>query len=375
MRYFLIVGEASGDLHASALIRALQAEDPEASFAFMGGDKMAEAAGVAPLVHYREVAMMGVLRVLQNLRKLHRIGRQMQQAMLAFRPDVVLPVDFADFNLRFILPYAKEKLGVPVIYYILPKLWAWRAGRIHKLRRYTDLGLSILPFEVDFFEKKGLPIRYIGNPCVDAQLRYLKEHPEPVEREKLLLLVPGSRQGELKANLPRMLAVAAPYQKEGFRLVVAGAPGLESQDYAPYLQGYPQVELCFGDTYGLMRRAQLALVTSGTATLEAGLWHTPQVVCYSMGGWKIVRWGFEHLFSVRFFSLVNLILDRPAVPELLADRMNSPALPEAITRLLPEDAPDRRAQLTAFASLSQAMGVSLSAPKAAQAIRAFLEER
>lgn len=327
MRYFLIVGEASGDLHASALITALKAQDPEASFAFMGGDKMAEAAGVAPLVHYREVAMMGILRVLKNLKKLRRIGQQIQEAMRAFAPDVVIPVDFADFNLRFILPFAKETLGIPVVYYILPKLWAWRGGRIKQLRRYTDLGLSILPFEVGFFQKQGLPISYIGNPCVDAQLRYASEHPEEVKREHILLLVPGSRQGELQANLPRMLSVTAPYGEEGWRIVLAGAPGLEPKDYTRYLQAYPRVELTFGDTYGLMRRAHVALVTSGTATLETGLWKTPMIVCYRMGGWRFARWVFERFFRVRFFSLVNLILDQPAVPELLADRMEGEELP------------------------------------------------
>ena len=372
MRYFLIVGEASGDLHASALITALKAQDPEASFAFMGGDKMAEAAGVAPLVHYREVAMMGILRVLKNLKKLRRIGQQVQEAMRAFAPDVVIPVDFADFNLRFILPFAKETLGIPVVYYILPKLWAWRGGRIKQLRRYTDLGLSILPFEVDFFQKQGLPISYIGNPCVDAQLRYASEHPEEVKREHMLLLVPGSRQGELQANLPRMLSVTAPYGEEGWRIVLAGAPGLEPKDYTRYLQAYPRVELTFGDTYGLMRRAHVALVTSGTATLETGLWKTPMIVCYRMGGWRFARWVFERFFRVRFFSLVNLILDQPAVPELLADRMEGEELPRTLTELIAEDSSARARQLKDLTRLSQRMGTSLSAPKAAEAILDFL---
>ena len=209
MRYFLVAGEASGDLHASALIRALRAEDPEASFAFMGGDKMEASAGVAPIVHYREVAFMGIVSVVKNLGKLTRIGRQIQSAMRDFAPDVVIPVDYADFNFRFILPYAKKELRCPVIYYILPKLWAWRAGRIRQLRRYVDLGLSILPCETSYFSDRGLRTAYIGNPCVDAKLTYLAEHPETVEREQMLLLVPGSRQSELRDNLPEMLAATA----------------------------------------------------------------------------------------------------------------------------------------------------------------------
>lgn len=375
MRYFLIVGEASGDLHASALIRALRAEDPEASFAFMGGDKMAEASGVPPIIHFREVAMMGFLSVLQNLRKLRRTGQQIQDAMRAFAPDVVIPVDFADFNLRFVLPFAKDVLGVLVVYYILPKLWAWRGGRIHQLRRYTDLGLSILPFEVDYFQRAGLPITYIGNPCVDAQVRHLEAYGATAPREKLLLLVPGSRKGELKSNLPRMLAVAAPYTAEGWQVVLAGAPGLDEQDYRPYLQPYPQVTLRFGDTYELMRRAHLALVTSGTATLETGLWQTPMVVCYRMGGWRLTRWVFERFFRVRFFSLVNLILDKPAVPELLADQMEGDRLPETLASLLSEDSPARQEQLRNLDLLAQKMGHALSAPQAARAIRIFLAER
>lgn len=318
---------------------------------------------------------MGILRVLKNLKKLRRIGQQVQEAMRAFVPDVVIPVDFADFNLRFILPFAKETLGIPVIYYILPKLWAWRGGRIKQLRRYTDLGLSILPFEVDFFQKQGLPISYIGNPCVDAQLRYASEHPEEVKREHMLLLVPGSRQGELQANLPRMLSVTAPYGEEGWRIILAGAPGLEPKDYAHYLQAYPRVELIFGDTYGLMRRAHVALVTSGTATLETGLWKTPMIVCYRMGGWRLARWVFERFFRVRFFSLVNLILDQPAVPELLADRMEGEELPRTLAELIDEDSSTRAHQLKDLTHLSQRMGTSLSAPKAARDIRAFLEKR
>ena len=315
---------------------------------------------------------MGILRVLKNLKKLRRIGQQVQEAMRAFAPHVVIPVDFADFNLRFILPFAKETLGIPVVYYILPKLWAWRGGRIKQLRRYTDLGLSILPFEVDFFQKQGLPISYIGNPCVDAQLRYASEHPEEVKRERMLLLVPGSRQGELQANLPRMLSVTAPYGEEGWRIILAGAPGLEPKDYTRYLQAYPRVELTFGDTYGLMRRAHVALVTSGTATLETGLWKTPMIVCYRMGGWRLARWVFERFFRVRFFSLVNLILDRPAVPELLADRMEGEELPRILAQLIAENSSARARQLKDLTHLSQRMGTSLSAPKAAEGILNFL---
>nr|WP_315121599.1 lipid-A-disaccharide synthase [uncultured Porphyromonas sp.] len=372
MRYFLVAGEASGDLHASALIRALRERDPEASFAFMGGDKMQEASGVAPLVHYREVAFMGVVSVLKNLRKLTRIGREVQQAIRAFQPDVVIPVDYADFNFRFILPFAKRKLGIPIVYYILPKVWAWRSSRVKTLRRYVDLSLSILPFEVGYFEERGLRTTYIGNPCVDAQLSYLEAHPEPVEREQMILLVPGSRRSELQHNLSEMLQATAPYASTGWQVVIAGAPGLTAEDYRPYLQDHPDTPILFGDTYGLMRRAHAALVTSGTATLEAGLWALPMIVCYRMGGRRIARWVFERFFQVDYFSLVNLILGKEAVPELLADRMHSAQILSTLTRILPEGAPAREAMLHDLRELQSLMGREKSAPRAAEAILHFL---
>ena len=335
---------------------------------------MEAAAGVAPIVHYREVAFMGIVSVVKNLGKLTRIGRQIQAAMRDFDPDVVIPVDYADFNFRFILPYAKRGLRCPVIYYILPKLWAWRAGRIRQLRRYVDLGLSILPFETSYFSDRGLRTAYIGNPCVDAKLTYLAEHPETVEREQMLLLVPGSRQSELRDNLPEMLAATAAYSQLGWRVVIAGAPGLTAADYAPHLGKYSDTPILFGDTYGLMRRAHAALVTSGTATLEAGLWGIPMVVCYRMGGRRIARLVFERLFRVPYFSLVNLILDRPAVPELLADRAHSVQILSILSRLIPEEDHRRTDQLQALAQLQELMGTEPSAPRAARAILSYLHE-
>ena len=367
MRYFLVAGEASGDLHASALIRALKAEDPEASFAFMGGDKMAAAAGILPVVHYRDVAFMGVVSVLKNYRTIRRRAERVQEALRAFAPDVVIPVDFADFNIRYILPLAQE-LAIPSVYYILPKLWAWRAGRIKQLRRYLSHALSILPFEVDYFRAQGLSVSYVGNPCVDAQLSYEAEHPEPIAREAdLLALLPGSRKAELLENLPLMLQAAEAHLEAGGRVALAAAPGMTKEDYAPYLSAYPQVELVWGDSYGLMRRAARAAVTSGTATLETALAGCPLVVCYGMGGRRALRWIFEHCFRVRYVSLVNLILDRPAVPELLGDRLSAPELRRQL-ELLEEGQPARRAQLEAFAELSATLGRSYSAPRAARAL-------
>ena len=373
MRYFLVAGEASGYLHASALIRALRQEDPEASFAFMGGERMQEASGTAPIAHYSSVAFMGIIDVVKNLGTITKVGKAVQRALLAFRPDVVIPVDFADFNLRFILPFTQEKLPeAKIIYYILPKLWAWRSGRIRKLRQYIHHGLCILPFEEEYFASRGLPVTYVGNPCTDAHLTYLGQHPEEVERTSLVTLIPGSRRGELKSNLPTMLAATAPLLERGYEVTIAGAPGLRQEDYTPYLKGYKGVGITFGNTYGLMRRSLLSLVTSGTATLETGLWRTPMIVCYRMGGSRVVRLGFERLFSVRFFSLVNLILDREAVPELLGDRMNSREIAEHIAPLLDKASSEREAQLRALDELCHQVGTEPAAPRAARALLALV---
>ena len=369
MRYFLVAGEASGDLHASALIRALRQEDPEASFAFMGGERMQEASGTAPVDHYSQVAFMGIIDVVKHLGTIMRVGRAVHRALLEFRPDVVIPVDFADFNLRFILPFTREKLPeAKIIYYILPKLWAWRSGRIRKLRQYIHHGLCILPFEEEYFASRGLPVTYVGNPCTDAHLTYLGEHPGEVKPTPLIALIPGSRRSELKNNLPTMLASTAPLLERGYEVTIAGAPGLEREDYTRYLEGYEGVGITFGDTYGLMRRSQLALVTSGTATLETGLWCTPMVVCYRMGGGRVARLAFEHFFSVRFFSLVNLILGRAAVPELLGDRMNRGELTRSILPLLDSGSEERRAQLEALEALCQSVGTTPAAPRAARTL-------
>lgn len=371
MRYFLVAGEASGDLHAAALIRALRAEDPEASFAFMGGDKMAAAAGCPPVVHYSEVAFMGVASVLRNYSTIRQRARSVQQALRTFAPDVVIPVDFADFNLRYILPLAQE-LSIPSVYYILPKLWAWRAGRIKQLKRYLTHALCILPFEVDFFSSRGLPTSYVGNPCVDAQLDYLAAQQTPPERQdELLALLPGSRLAELRENLPLMLAAAQAHLAAGGSVAVAAAPGRKPEDYAPYLSAYPTVSLVWDDSYGLMRRAARALVTSGTATLETALSHCPQVVCYGMGGRRWLRWIFEHCFRVRYVSLPNLILDRAALPELLGDRLNLAELSQQLERLTP-GSPDYAAQIAACQELADKLGQERSAPRAARRLLELL---
>lgn len=371
MRYFLIVGEASADLHASRLMRALKARDPEAEFMFMGGDLMAEEAGRLPLVHYREVAFMGIIPVLRNLGTIRRAAREVQQAMRSYRPDVVIPVDYAGFNMRYILPFVRRELSCPTIYYIAPKLWAWKRWRIYRLVRNTDLLLCILPFETAFFGQYGLPCVYVGNPCVEATLqeRQARQAGALANRPQIALLC-GSRRQELGANLPQMLLATSRY-RASHHIVIAGAPGLAAQDYESYLSDYPDVELSFGSTYRIVSKSEAALVTSGTATLETALLGTPQIVCYRMGGQRILRWLWKHIFSVPYISLVNLILGREAVPELIGAEVEGERIAQELDLILPGGAL-RSAQLSSIEELRQRLGLDRTGELAAEAILSYL---
>lgn len=367
MRYFIVVGEASGDLHGANLMRALCSCDADAEFMFVGGDLMAEASGQAPIVHYRELAFMGFIPVLHNLGTIRRAARLVQQAMRAFAPDVVVPVDYAGFNLRYVLPFVRKHLSCPLVYYIAPKLWAWKRWRIRSLARHTNLLLCILPFEQAFFAQYGVSCHYVGNPCVDATLSMrLRRTQGLVEQKKQIAILAGSRQQELRANLPQMLASAAAFGAD-YEIVVAGAPGLEAAAYEPYLSAYPKVGLRFGDTYQIVAESEAALVTSGTATLEVALLGTPQVVCYRMGGYPWLRWMWDHLFSVPYISLVNLILGRGAVPELIGAEVNPESLGLALGAVL-EGGAERGAQLRSIDELRQRLGHEPASQRAARVL-------
>lgn len=372
MRYFLVVGEASADLHASGLMQALKAQDREAEFAFMGGDLMAQVAGRSPLLHYRDLAFMGVLPVLMNLSKIRRAAQDVQQAMLEFRPDVVIAVDYAGFNMRYILPFVRERLRTPLVYYIAPKLWAWRAGRIKALRRYTDLLLTILPFEEGYFGSRGVRTTYVGNPCVDATRAHRRAMGQAMTGQ--IALLAGSRRQELKSNLALMLDSVRPFLGGGYRCVIAGAPGLSAQDYEPYLPDdiRGQIELRFGDTYGILEQSDVALVTSGTATLETALIGTPQVVLYRMGGQRVARWAFDTFFRVPYISLVNLILDRPLVPELIGAEACAQNVQAHLRALLQPTSPERMAQEAGITQLRECLGTEPSHHRAAAEIISFI---
>ena len=327
MKYYLIVGEASGDLHASNLMRALIQEDPEAEFRFFGGDLMT-AVGGTRVKHYKELAYMGFIPVLLHLRTIFRNMKECKQDIVRWTPDVVILVDYPGFNLK-IAEFIKKQTQIPVYYYISPKIWAWKEYRIKNIKRDVDELFSILPFEVEFFAGHQYPVHYVGNPCVDAVDAYCKEHPDGfpefvadngLSEKPVIALLAGSRKQEIKDNLPMMLEAAAPFT-EDYQLVLAGAPGMDPAYYSDYINPNVPVKIIFGQTYRLLQHAQAALVTSGTATLETALFRVPQVVCYYTPVGKFIAFLRRHILKVKYISLVNLVADKEVVRELVADTM------------------------------------------------------
>ncbi len=365
MRIFLIAGEASGDLHASHLMKALKARCPEAEFRCYGGDLMRNAGGEL-LCHYRELAYMGFVQVALHLRTILRGMKRCEEEIAAWKPDALILVDYPGFNLRM-AKFAKRHALCPVFYYISPKIWAWKERRIKDIRANVDELFSILPFEVDFFERKHhYPIHYVGNPSVDEVARFQSEHGAPQPDGHTIALLPGSRRQEIKDNLSRMLRAVE--QLADYRLVIAQAPSVEAAFYerilSETLTDRSRVTLVERQTYHILSRATLALVTSGTATLETALFRVPQVVCYYMRGGRIVNKLQPHFLKVPFISLVNLIAGCEVVPELVAGDMNVNTLSEHINQLLPANAPARLAQLQGYDEMAKKLG-SPGAPERA----------
>lgn len=318
MKYFVIAGEASGDLHASNLMHRLIREDAESAFTFIGGDLMAKAAGHPPLFHYKEMNFMGFAAVLTNFRKLNAILRQTRQAIAGESPDVVILVDYAGFNLR-IARYAHQ-LGTRVFYYISPKVWAWRKSRVKALKKYVDRLFVIFPFEVDFFREQDLEVEYHGNPLMDVVDAFERQRParaaflqeNGLEDRPVVALLAGSRRQEINSCLPEMIRAAAAFP--GYQFVVAGAPSADRELYDRHLAG-TGIRIVSDQTYALLSHSVAAVVTSGTATLETALLNVPQVVIYKTGP---LTYRIGKLFvTFRFFSLVNLVLGRELVKEFL----------------------------------------------------------
>lgn len=351
MKYYIIAGEASGDLHGSNLIKGLTACDPEAAFRFWGGDLMGAACGERPVRHYADTAVMGLTDVLGKAGKLLGNLGFCKRDILAWKPDVVILIDYPGFNFK-IAEFAHRK-GLKVYYYIAPKTWASREGRNRKLRKYVDKLYIVFPFEIPYFQKAGVDFIYKGNPLLDAvdSHRY-----SPASHTPYVALLPGSRKGEIKRMMPVCMEVA---DKLGCKIVVAGAPSRSADDYAPYIGGRSNVELIFGRTYDILKYAQAAIINSGTASLEAALIGTPQVVCWSTSA--LTAFAARHILKVMdhisYISLGNLILDKEAFKELIQEDFTADNISAEIRAISVPG--ERHSQMLAdYAAIRSALGGS-----------------
>lgn len=375
MKIFLIAGEASGDLHAAHLMRAIKQLQPNVEFRFYGGDEM-QAVGGTLLCHYRELAYMGFVQVALHLRTILRGMAQCKREIAEWKPDALILVDYPGFNLKM-ARFAKENAICPVFYYISPKIWAWKEHRIHAIRRDVDRLFSILPFEVDFFEgKHHYPISYVGNPSVDEVSAFIAAQGAPKPDGQTIALLPGSRRQEIVDNLSRILQAALPFATN-YKLVIAKAPAIESDFYERIIQASgidaSRVQMVSGQTYALLSHATAALVTSGTATLETALFRVPQVVCYYIRcGWFVSRVR-PYFLKVPFISLVNLIVGREVVPELVADGMCVENVRAHLAHLLPADAPARLAQLKGYEEMAKRLGKPGAPERAAAEMVKWIE--
>lgn len=377
MRYYLIAGEASGDLHASHLMRALKEIDSEAEFRFFGGDLMT-AVGGTRVRHYRELAYMGFIPVLLHLPTILRNMKMCKHDITSWSPDALILVDYPGFNLNIAKYIHNQKQIVnsqkpTVFYYISPKIWAWKEYRIKAIKRDIDMLLSILPFEVEFFEQKHhYPIHYVGNPTADEVREFLAASPtaksEDPTAQKVIALLAGSRRQEIKDNLPAMIEAVRPFMHD-YRVVLAGAPGIEADYYDTYIKG-SGIDIVYNQTYPLLAKAHAALVTSGTATLETALFDVPQVVCYETPLPQLIGWLRKKLLKVKYISLVNLVADREVVRELVADSFSVENIRRELQKILA--GPDREAMLQGYADVRQRLGSQKAPATAARIIHSKL---
>ncbi len=365
--YYIIAGEASGDLHAGNLMRAMLEEDAECSFRFWGGDEMSKVGGVC-VKHIRDLAFMGFAEVLMNLRTILGNLRFCKNDILLHKPDALILVDYPGFNLR-IAEWAHEQ-GIKVIYYISPQVWAWKQNRVRTIKRVVDEMYVILPFEKEFYKKFDFDVTYVGHPLLDAIQRYRSASTGNsfIERNNLsekpiIAVLPGSRKQEVRKKLPIMLEAVS--QLEQYQVVVAGAPSLDASFYAPFLQGYSNVHIVHSQTYDLLSNSEAAIVTSGTATLETALFEVPEVVCYigSPLSYLIAR----QLIKIKYISLVNLIMDREVVRELIQKECNPKAIREELNKLT-EGGTKRGQMLDDYRKLKEILGGGGASKKIAQSL-------
>lgn len=380
MKYYLIVGEASGDLHASRLMRSLKKVDEFAEFRFFGGDLMA-AEGGTRVKHYKELAYMGFVPVLLHLGTIFSNMKMCKDDIVKWKPDVVILVDYPGFNLN-IAKFLKKKTNIPAYYYISPKIWAWKEWRIRSIRRDIAEMFSILPFEVPFYEKKHhYPIHYVGNPTAQEVNEFRVGYQQPFEEfctenqldihRPILALLAGSRLQEIKDNLPAMIEVAERF--EDFQMVLAGAPSIEDKYYEQFVKGTP-VKMVRNKTYQLLSHSTAALVTSGTATLETALFNVPQVVCYETPLPRLVRFAFDHIMSCKYISLVNLIADKEVVQEMFADRFKVDAIADQLYQLLPGKE-GRERMLAEYQVVRERLGNQMAPDEAATIMHGLLVKR
>jgi len=373
MKYFLIAGEASGELHGSNLMRGLKKHDPQAKFEYFGGDLM-EAEGGTLRKHYREMAFMGIWEVLSSLDKIKKNFKDCKAALLGFKPDVLILIDYAGFNLRM-AKFAKQH-NIPVYFYISPKVWAWKKSRIKTIKQYVDKLFVIFPFEVDFYKAHHYEVEFLGNPTFDALERkkssdlpynqYIAQN--NLENKPIIALLAGSRKQEIDKCLPIMIKALKKYAND-YQLVIAGAPSIEPGYYTPFIDNKP-VKIVHNQTYDLLSNAHTAVVTSGTATLETALLNVPQVVLYKTSAFNY--YGFKHFVNITYFSLVNIIAQKTVVQELLQVNLEKDIANE-MERLLNNNA-YRNNMLQEYQNIRESLGGPGCSKRIAQRMTELLKQ-
>lgn len=371
MKYFLIAGEASGDLHASHLIESLKQLDPEAQFRFLGGDMMSAQAGTLPIIHYRDMAYMGFADVVRHLGKILGFLGTARRSIDEWQPAAVILVDYPSFNLK-VAKYA-HNLGIPVHYFISPKVWVWKEWRVKDIRRYVNHMYCILPFEPDWYRERDYKATYVGNPTVQEVAQASKNFPDFAQfiekfglpDKPIIALVPGSRVREIRDNLPLMLEAAARHPE--YQAVIAGAPSIDDSLYRDVM-GNQAVPVLRDATYPLVHHARAAIVTSGTATLETALLGTPQVACYRFNGSKLSYNFYRRLLTGKYVTLPNLIVDEPVIPELLMHLCTVDSIDSHLSQLL-ADSDERTTMLGGYQRLAERLGTDVCTETAARLIK------
>ena len=379
-RIYIITGEASGDLHGSNLVKELIKQNAEnidstkIDIRFWGGDLMTEAVGHAPVKHIRELAFMGFLEVVKNLRTIFRNISDCKKDIEAFKPDALVLIDYPGFNIRM-SEWAKSK-GIKSIYYISPKIWAWKQSRVHKIKRIIDHMFVILPFEKEFYKRFDYPVEYVGNPLIDAILQYEEIklsrdtfiQKNNLKSEPIIAILPGSRKQEVRLKLPVMLQAVK--NMTGYQIVIAGAPSLDPSFYSEFIQS-DSVHIVHGKTYDLLSASEAAIVTSGTATLEAAILNIPQVVCYKTSGISYAI--AKRLIKIKYISLVNLIMDKEVVRELIQHACNPDSIRYELSLLL-KGAENREKMLAEYYKMRKILGEGGASQKVAQSLLKTIQD-